>query len=450
MQLRTPSAQDVAGKTVLVRVDYNVPLEEKNGQLVVADDRRVEASLETIQFLLTNKAKVVLMSHLGRPEHREPEFSLQPVADHITQKFQLPIQFIEETIGDKVMTAADELQPGNILLLENVRYHPEEERNDPQFAQNLAALADVYINEAFSAAHRAHASTEGVTKYLPSFAGFNLAKEVEVLSKLLTEPKRPFYIVVGGAKISDKVGALTNLAKIADAVLVGGGVANNFLKAEGLEIHHSYLQDTPADLKKKGVDYVAVADDLIEFTKTERVLIAGHIPLPKIIYPVDVVAAESPESTDTKVVDLTHNNQDKPDDQDPDKNLMYLDIGPKTIKLFTELIAQAGSIFWNGPMGYVEKAPFKRGTEIIARAIANSSAQSIIGGGDTVAATEKLHLEEQFTYVSTAGGAGLEFLSGTMLPGIKPLVVTQKWLSTDCVSPYWRSAKNLSMLKDRP
>jgi 3-phosphoglycerate kinase len=422
VQLRTSSAQDVAGKTVLVRVDYNVPLEEKNGRLVVADDRRIEASLETIQFLLKNKAKVVLVSHLGRPENKESKFSLRPVAEYIQQKFKLPLTFINQTIGDVAMTAADELQPGTILLLENVRFHEQEEQNDPQFAQNLASLADAYINEAFSAAHRAHASTEGVTRYLPSFAGFNLAKEVEILTKLLTEPQRPFYIIVGGAKISDKVGALTNLAKIADAVLVGGGVANNFLKAEGLEIHHSYLQDVPADLKKEGVDYVAVADDLIESSKTERILIGGHIPLPKIIYPIDVIAAQSPDSTNTRIVDLTHDAQDKPDEQDPDKNLMYLDIGPKTVQLFSELIAQAGSVFWNGPMGYFEKMPFQNGTKTIAQSIAASTATTVIGGGDTVAAVEELGLEKQFTYISTAGGAGLEFLSGVILPGIKPLI----------------------------
>lgn len=421
MRLRVPTAQDVTNKTVLVRVDYNVPLIEKNGKQVVADDRRIRASLETINFLLGNNAKVVLISHLGRPDGKVDErFRMLPVADVLQKTLNLPITHIAQTIGNDVTAAVQNLQPSTGILLENLRFYSGEEKNEVDFAKQLAELGDIYINDAFAVDHRAHASLEAITHYMPCYAGFNVQKEFNTLNALMANPRRPFIIIVGGAKISDKVGALLHLTKVADLVLVGGGVANNFLKADGLEIHRSYLQDAPADLQKKDIDYVDVAKQLLDSVRTERSLKDGYIPLPKILYPIDVIAAESMDSTHTEIIDLTHDAKDTTND----RNIMYLDIGPKTIRLYTELMKQAGSIFWNGPMGVYEKPPFANGTKAIAEAMAANGAVTVIGGGDTAAAVEQFDLEDKYTYVSTAGSAGLEFLSGAELPGIKPLTIT--------------------------
>ena len=420
MKLRLPTNLDVKNKKVLVRVDYNVPLKKTKDGWQVEDDQRIISSLETIKFLQKNHAKIILITHLGRPKGKfKIGLSSQPVAKYLTQKLGIKTNFINECVGAKVKQAINQLSAGDILLLENLRFHVQEKKNDKKFAKQLATLADIYINEAFSSSHRAHASTEGITHYLPSFAGFGLQKEISTLHKLMTEPKHPFLIIVGGAKISDKIGALENLLQIADGVLVGGAVANNFLKAQGIETHKSYLQDTPADLKKEGVNFIKLADELIQETKTEKILKDGYIPLSKIIYPVDVVAAASPDSTKTQIIDLTHDMKDSTHD----KNLMYLDIGPKTIKLYQELISQAGSVFWNGPMGYFEKAPFKKGTIKIAQALAKSKAKTIAGGGDTVDAINDLNLKNDFTYVSTAGGASLVFLAGQKLRALKPLTI---------------------------
>jgi len=421
MQLNLPTATAIKDKIVLVRVDYNVPLEKKGDEYRVRDDRRIKASLETIEFLQKHRAKIILMTHLGRPGGKKvAKLSAKPVANYLKNKLKLPASFVNDCIGEKVQARVDQLQPGEILLLENVRFYEQEKKNDRQFAKQLAALADVFINEAFSSAHRTHASTVGVTKYLPSFAGFQLESEVSTFCKLMTEPKHPFVILVGGAKISDKVAALENLLAVADVVLVGGGVANNFLKADEVEIHKSYLQDTPADLKKRGINCVKLADKLIKKTKTQKFLKDGYLPLSKIIYPVDVIAAASPDSTKTQLIDLTNGMKDTPHD----KNLMYLDIGPKTIKLFEEIISQAKSVFWNGPMGYFEKKPFKKGTTSIAKTLAESKATTIIGGGDTISTISSLNLDNKYTHVSTAGGASLLFLAGQTLPALKPLTIS--------------------------
>ena len=420
MKLRLPTANDVKNKTVLLRVDYNVPLKLKNGQYQVVDDRRIRVSLTTLNFLKKNQAKIILIAHLGRPSgQKKSSLSLKPIAEYLQKELGLEIIYIDDCIGKKINQAINQLQPGKILLLENVRFHAEEEKNDPEFSKKLAELADLYINEAFSVSHRAHASTEGVTHYLPSFAGFQFENEIKTLHELMTQPKHPFLIIIGGAKISDKIGALENLLDAADGILVGGAVANNFLKAENIEIHKSFLQDTPVDLKKQGINFVKLADDLIEETKTEKFLKDGYVPLPKIIYPLDVVAAKSPESTQTQIIDLTHDMQDTPHD----KNLMYLDIGPKTTRLYQELISQAKSIFWNGPMGYFEKKPFEKGTVKIAKALASVSATTVVGGGDTVKAISDLKLDKEYTHVSTAGGAALVFLAGQDLPALKPLTI---------------------------
>lgn len=412
------TSEAISHKTVLVRVDFNVPLTEANGQVSVSDDQRLQAALETINFLRQNQAKIILISHLGRPDGQVvPALSLKPIADYLVAKWQLPVKFCPEIVGPTVTTAVNKLQSGEILLLENARFLPGEEKNDPELAKQLASLAQIFVNEAFSAAHRAHASTAGVTAYLPSLAGFSLVKEVENLTSLLNQPARPFVVIVGGAKISDKVAAVKNLSQIADVVLTGGGVANNFLKAGGIETHHSFLETV--DAEHQDLDYVAVAREILAAVQTEKMLKDGYLPLPKIITPIDVIAAADKNQTQTQVVDLSHGMSDT----DQDQNLQYLDIGPQTRRLYTELIAQAKTVFWNGPVGVFEKAPFSAGTQSIIEAlVANRDRQqgtTIIGGGETIAAAQKWASPAQFSYVSTAGGAALEFLGGKKLPGVE-------------------------------
>lgn len=418
MQLKIFSPDDIAKKTVLVRVDFNVPLSSDSPR-VVQDDRRLEQSLPTIKELIKHQSKIVLISHVGRPKSPEDtDLSLKPIATHLEKLLKHPVIFVPKTIGETAASAIQEAPAGSVIVLENLRFHEGEKKNDRTFARELAALAEAYVNDAFSVSHRAHASTEAVTHFLPSFAGLGLAAEIKALSELRDNPTHPLVVVIGGAKISDKVEAVVNLSKQADMILTGGAVANNFLKAEGLEIHKSLIQDAPADLKQKGVDYINVAKDLLDQARTERVWVSDHHPLPKILYPLDVVAAPSTESKETQVIDLTHNAQDTKHD----KNLMYLDIGPKTIQLYQEILKSAKTVFWNGPMGLWEQKIFSTGTKQIAQAIADSPATSIVGGGDTVAALDHFELTEKFSYVSTGGGASLEFLAGKELPGIIPLL----------------------------
>lgn len=415
MQLKTVSKKDITQKKVLVRVDFNVPLKKntQTGNLEVVNDARIQASLETILFLLENQAQVILMGHLGRPQGRpEAKYSFTPVAHHLSKALKIDVP----VITDYIDIVPDLPQ---ISILENLRFHPGEKQNNPTFCKKLAKLADVYVNEAFSTSHRNHASIEGITHFLPSFAGLGLTKEVTALNKLINAPQRPFVMMVGGAKISDKIAAISNLAQIADTILVGGGVANNFLKADGFDIAQSYLEDIPADKQKERVDFVQFADDLLDDNKQEHTILNGYFPLPKIIYPIDVVVAKRMESKESRTINLL----DKDDKNSQIKKTdMYLDIGPRTIKLFSEVIKNAKTIFWNGPMGVFEQPQFAKGTKKIARAIADSKATSIIGGGDTIAAINALGLSQSYSYVSAAGGAALAFLSGKTLPGIKPLI----------------------------
>lgn len=422
MKLLTPKPKEVQNKTVLMRVDYNVPLKKTNGVKVVVDDRRVQASLKTLKFLLDNQAKVILMSHLGRPAAtKDPGLSLKPVADYLQNELSLPVAFVNQVIGEQVTNAVNQLNPGQALMLENLRFEAGEKDNDAEFAKQLAELADLYINEAFSTCHRQHASIVGVAKQLPAFAGFALEEEVNRLNQLMESPEQPLVIALGGAKISDKVAAVEHLSKIANIILVGGGVANSFLKAEGLEVYRSFIEEVPADKSKANTDYVEFAQKLIESHKTERVLKDGYIPLPKILYPIDVVAAPSKdakEPSQTQVINLTKNMQDK----EENVQLAFYDIGPKTIQLYSEILAGAQTIFWNGPMGVWENPLFAQGTKKIADAIANNPNNTNVGGGDTLAAIDHFGLTNDFSYVSAAGGAALYFLSGKTLPGIKPLV----------------------------
>jgi len=413
MNLKIFTNKDVTNKTVLVRTDYNVPLKKKGKSWQVVEAQRIQNSLPLIEELRKNKAKIILMSHLGRPKGEvKSDFSLKPIAEYLKKSCRLPVTFSEEVIGEKVNKMVSELKEGEILLLENLRFHSEEKKNDTAFAKKLASLADIYINEAFSASHRAHASIAAIGKYLPSFAGLHLQKEVEHLSKLMTNPVQPFVMVIGGAKISDKVEAVGNLHKVASVVLLGGGVANNFLKAEGIETHKSYLEEADKDNK---ISYLDLAGKLVTENRTEKILKDGYIPLPKLMTPIDVVAAPNKDSRKTQVINLSSGMKDTPDDED----LMYLDIGPRTAKLYADLLIQARTIFWNGPLGVFEKSQFSHGTQAVARAIASSDAESFIGGGDTIAAINKFGLAGRFSYISSAGGAALEFLAGKKLPGLE-------------------------------
>lgn len=425
MNLKTPTISDIKNKTVLVRVDYNVPLKKVNGKNAVVADDRIVASLETIQFLLEHQAKVVLISHLGRPDAKNrDELSLNPIAQYMQDQLKLPITFVPHTIGTEVQKTLASTPFGSIVMLENLRFDSREEENDLSFARELSTGCDVFVNEAFSASHRAHASVVGITKYLPAFAGFALAHEVETFTKILKDPKRPVVIILGGAKISDKVGAIEYLADVADIVLVGGAVANNFLKAEGLETYKSYIEEASSDLKKKNINYTDVAEALIEEHKTEKMLMDGYIPLSKILYPIDVIAAKSLDESNedqTKIIDLTIDIDEQKQEKDTHKDLLYLDIGPKTCRLYQQIIASAKTIFWNGPMGVWENELFESGSKKIARSVADSRAFSIIGGGDTIACVNHFNLDTDYDYVSAAGGAALDYLSGKELPGLKPL-----------------------------
>jgi len=423
MKLRQIPSNLAPGTKALVRVDYNVPLKGSDNNIHVTDTMRLERSLETLKFLMDQKATLILVSHLGRPKGQvKPELSLQPVAKALSKLLESPVVFCPETKMDQIFKFVESQPTGAVILLENIRFFEGEKKNDPRLAKELASLADIYVNEAFSAAHRSHMSMIGLPKYLPAYAGFGLKKEVEALYQLMTKPKLPLVVIVGGAKISDKVEAVEYLAKIANIVLVGGGVANNFLAADGYDIANSYLQDAPAEMKKEGKNYIDLAEDLIEETRKERVLKDNYIPLPKIIYPTDVLAASSLSSKKSQVIELC----DQKNDFKQSKNLMYLDIGPKTIRLFKEVILSAGTVFWNGPMGAFENEVFSHGTKEIAKAVAKSGATTIIGGGDTIAAVDQLGLADRFDYVSAAGGAALAFLSGKTLPGIEPLIVDCK------------------------
>jgi phosphoglycerate kinase len=378
---------DVRGKKVLVRVDFNVPISDGK----VGDDTRIQAALPTIKYLLEHNAAVILCSHLGRPKGEvKPELSLKPVAEYLGTLIDAPVKFAEDCIGEKAEKAAAALEPGQVLVLENTRFHAGEKKNDPDMAKQLASLAELFINDAFGTAHRAHASNTGVADYLPAAAGFLLEKEIKYLGNAIADPERPFVAILGGAKVSDKIGVIENLLEKADRILIGGGMANTFFKAQGYEMADSLVEDDVIDVAKTLLDK------------------AGG----KLVLPVDVVIADAFEAdADDKVMDVG----------DVPAGWRILDIGPRTVKAFEDIIERAGTVVWNGPMGVFEFDKFARGTFDIAETMAKSKAVGIVGGGDSASAMRKAGLEDKITHISTGGGASLEMLEGKTLPGLAAL-----------------------------
>ncbi|HYN64963.1 MAG TPA: phosphoglycerate kinase [Candidatus Limnocylindrales bacterium] len=394
MNKKTVRDVDVHGKRVFLRADLNVPLDDGR----ITDDTRIRASLPTLVYLLENGASVVLASHLGRPKGKVNDaLRLKPVADRLGQLLGRPVRMTGDALGPGVVTAVDKLRPGDMLLLENLRFHAEEEANDPGFAKALADMADLYVNDAFGSAHRAHASTEGITHQLPAVAGLLMEREMSSLSRLMQKPPKPFHTIIGGAKVSGKLEVLEALLSRCQAVLVGGGMANTFLAARGLSLGKSLVE----------ADQLENAERIIGEARRKRV---------RFMLPTDVViAAQIHPRSQRQVVGI---------DEVP-KDWSVVDIGPKTLKAYTDHLAKARTIFWNGPMGIFEVAPFAEGTNAIARFMAERSRRgvvTVVGGGDSVAAVEQLGLVDQMSHVSTGGGASLEFVEGKSLPGVEALL----------------------------
>ena len=382
---------NVENKKVLVRCDFNVPLDENKN---IMDTKRIDESLKTIKYLIDHKAKIILCSHLGRPKGEfNMNYSLLPVAKYLSKVLNLDVKLAEDVVGESAKSLSENLKPGEVMLLENVRFQHEEEKNDPEFSKKLASLAEVYVNDAFGTAHRAHASTAGVAEFLPAVCGFLIKKELEIMGRAINNPQRPLTAILGGSKVSDKIGVIYNLIDKVDTLIIGGGMAYTFMKALGYSIGTSICEN----------DKVTLAKDIMVKVKEKDV---------KFLIPVDnKVGLEYKSDTESKVVES---------DSIPD-GWMGLDIGPRTQKLFSNALKDSGTIIWNGPMGVFEWDEFEKGTMAIAKAVAESGAISIIGGGDSASAVEKLGFADKMTHISTGGGASLKFLEGAVLPGIAAL-----------------------------
>jgi 3-phosphoglycerate kinase len=376
---------DVSGKKVLVRCDFNVPLEDGR----ITDDNRIVGALPTIKYLIAHKAKIILCSHMGRPKGEfNMKYTLAPVAQRLSELLGINVTLAKDVVGEDAVAKAAALKDGEVLLLENVRFHKEEEKNDSEFAKKLASLAEIYVNDAFGTAHRAHASTAGVADYLPAVCGYLIQKEISIMGKALSDPKRPFVAILGGAKVSDKIGVINNLIDKVDTLIIGGGMAYTFEKAMGGEIGKSLCE----------MDKLDMANELLAKAKSKGV---------KFLLPTDTVCAkEFANDSEQKVFPTNAIPED----------YMGLDIGPETVKEFSEALKGAGTVVWNGPMGVFEFDNFAKGTKAVAEAVAASGAISIIGGGDSAAAVEKFGLADKITHISTGGGASLEFLEGLVLP----------------------------------
>lgn len=410
MDKKTVKDIQLTGKRVLVRVDYNVPMNDKGE---ITDFIRIEASLPTLHYLLDQGAAVILMAHLGRPKGKvNPKFTLKPVAEALSQLIHRPVQFCPDCVGKDAQDAAAQLRNGDILLLENLRFHPEEEKNDPHFAQELAALGDVYVNDGFGVSHRAHASVEAVTHYLPAVAGFLLEKEIAYLGNAVDKPQRPFAAIIGGAKVADKIAVIRSLIKKADVILIGGGMANTFLAAKGYNLGKSLVEK----------ESLGIAKDLLAEAAAQKT---------KMLLPVDLIMAASfSNEADHEAEDLDALNPD----------YMALDIGPKTAELYARTLAGMKTIVWNGPMGVFEMPNYAEGTRRVAEAMAASDGITIVGGGDSAAAVKQMGLADKMSHVSTGGGASLEYLEGKVLPGLAAL----DDLRTPIVVGNWKCHKTVA------
>jgi len=388
MNKKTVRDIDLKDKRVLMRVDFNVPMQDGK----VTDDKRIRASLPTIKYILDQGAALILMSHLGRPKSAsDSEFSLRPAAEVLSSLLEIPVKMAPDSVGSEVETMVKELKPGEVLMLENTRFHPEEEKNDLEFAKQMSVLGEVYVNDAFGSAHRAHASTEGVARFLPAVSGFLMEQELEYLGRAVAKPEHPYIAILGGAKISDKIDVVESLLSKADKLIIGGGMANTFLAAQGLNMQDSLVEESALDTAKSILEK------------------AGD----KLILPVDAVIADKfAEDANTQVVDV---------DKIP-AGWRMMDVGPKTLELYKRALDGAKLIVWNGPVGVFEMPKFAEGTFALAKMLAESGATTVIGGGDSASAVKKAGVSKQMTHVSTGGGASLEFLEGKELPGVAALM----------------------------
>ncbi|MBI4599606.1 phosphoglycerate kinase [Candidatus Uhrbacteria bacterium] len=411
MKLKSLSDIDLKGKRVLFRVAYDVPLIEKNGRYEVGDDTRIQSSIKTLRYLLARRCKVIILTWLGRPGGVvTPAYSLAPVAKRLSEIIKRDVALLDGITGPVVEKKLSEMNPKDIVMLENVRFSPQEEHHDDDLSRTLSGYADCVVFDAFAQSHRDYPSTTGILSRLPSVCGYDMASEIAALGPLLIKPTYPFVVVLGGAKISDKIDLIANLLPKADVVLIGGALAHNFLKARGIKIAASLVEGQSLELKREQKKLFAVAEDIMRSVKDTYVNLGPGLSIPKLVLPIDLVACSKVSSENkTKIINLEGRTT-------LPWNWTYMDIGPQTAALYSSIVKKAKLIFWNGPLGYTEKREFAAGTLEVAKAIAGSHARSIVGGGDTEGFLRAYRLKKSFSYVSTGGGAVLEFLSGRELP----------------------------------